>query len=210
MLEEDWHPTRLGAACEAAKALLEVKNADYPHDRVAIISFGDSARVIHAPAWVGLYFESLTRSLDRLEIEGSTNMGAGLRIAEAFVHGKNVVPGNGAKGRSLLARLFLADEGPSPDGLQQVPHGVTHRVLLLTDGGHNGDVDPLPVARRLKATGVVIDALGIGGSPGDVDEDLLRELASMGPDGKPRYAFIGDKAELVTKFKQLGHHLRLL
>jgi hypothetical protein len=64
------------------------------------------------------------------------------------------------------------------------------------------------VARRLKAGEVEIDAIGIGGTKKEVDEDLLKEIASQDEAGKPRYWYIGDRAQLVKKFVSLANRLR--
>ena len=79
------------------------------------------------------------------------------------------------------------------------------RIVLLTDGYHNTGRDPLPIAKELKGAGVCIDCIGIGGEPSDVDEDLLKAIASTHADGvTPRYAFIGDKADLIQRFEELA------
>ena len=57
----------------------------------------------------------------------------------------------------------------------------------------------------MKQSGVTIDCVGIGGEPSDVDEPLLRAIASFHADGvTPRYAFIGDKSNLIEKFEELA------
>jgi len=75
------------------------------------------------------------------------------------------------------------------------------QVVLLSDG-HNTDGSPRRVAEELKKFAVV-ECVGIGGRPADVDEALLKALASVGPDGEPRYRWIGDRERLVRHF----HHL---
>ena len=80
---------------------------------------------------------------------------------------------------------------------------------MLTDGEYNQGGSPIPVASRLKKAGVIIDCIGIGGSPGDVDEELLKEIASCNPDGSIRYCFIGDQQELLRKYETLAHHIKI-
>lgn len=76
------------------------------------------------------------------------------------------------------------------------------QVVLLTDG-HNTNGSPRKVANELSEFSV-LECVGIGGSPADVDEDLLRSIASSHPDGTKRYRWIGDEEQLVRHFHQLA------
>lgn len=76
-------------------------------------------------------------------------------------------------------------------------------VVLLTDGQSNLG-DPKPPSERLKAMGCTISCIGIGGTPANVDEPLLRAIASLGADGKPRYRFIADPEGLERHYAQMG------
>jgi Mg-chelatase subunit ChlD len=78
--------------------------------------------------------------------------------------------------------------------------GVLRRIILQTDGQ---DGEPLATAERLKARGVVIDVIGIGPSPSDVNESLLRQVASV-VTGQLHYRFIKDSRTLVQHYTQLG------
>ena len=80
--------------------------------------------------------------------------------------------------------------------------GRTCQVVLLSDG-HNTGGSPRNVGGELKEFAVV-ECVGIGGSPDDVDETLLKALASAGPDRTPRYRWIGDKERLVRHFHNLA------
>lgn len=80
---------------------------------------------------------------------------------------------------------------------------LVRRVILLTDG-HS--LDPHREAEQLKDTGVVIDAIGIGGSPADVNEHDLKRVASV-VDGRPRYRFIRTADELFEYFRRLATDL---
>ena len=84
------------------------------------------------------------------------------------------------------------------------------RIIMLTDGEHNQGGSPVEIASRLKNAGVVIDCIGIGGSPEDVDEELLKQIASRNPDGSVRYCFIGDQSQLLRKYQTLAHHIRIM
>ena len=78
---------------------------------------------------------------------------------------------------------------------------AVRRIVLLTDG-HGGD--PLRTAEGLKAAGVIIDVVGIGPTPCDVNEDLLKRLASV-VEGELRYRFIKDHRTLVQHYTQLAN-----
>ena len=79
---------------------------------------------------------------------------------------------------------------------------------MLTDGMHNGRGNPLDAAQKLKNAGVIIDCIGIAGSRNEVDEDLLRHIASFDNNGVPRYCFIDDTINLITKFQSLSCHIK--
>jgi len=82
----------------------------------------------------------------------------------------------------------------------------THRLILLSDG-HGGR--PYREADQLKRQGVVIDTIGIGGSPVEVDETCLKTIASLS-ENQPRYRFITDKDDLVNHFRTIAHELVLV
>jgi len=77
------------------------------------------------------------------------------------------------------------------------------QVVLLTDGCHNTGPDPYATADMLRERAIV-ECVGIGGGPADVDEELLRYIASSYPDGSKRYRWIGDKERLVQHFHNLA------
>ena len=96
-------------------------------------------------------------------------------------------------------------------GLEQAQHVLRARctasqIVLLSDGQNTG-ADPRPVADALKRF-AIIDCIGIGGSPQDVDEELMKQIASEHPDGAKRYRWIGDKERLVQHFQQLAGRIR--
>jgi len=86
--------------------------------------------------------------------------------------------------------------------------GVVRRVVLLTDGHNMSNSDPLKTANALKERGVVFDVVGIGQSPNDVDEPLLKSIASK-IDGQLAYRFIRDSQTLCQHYTQLGNKTSL-
>lgn len=79
--------------------------------------------------------------------------------------------------------------------------GIVSRLEWLTDG--NG-TDPRAKAQELKDAGVVIDIIGIGPDPSEVNEDLLRETASI-IQGQVRYQFLSDRKTVIDHYGTLGH-----
>ncbi|MGB2966844.1 MAG: VWA domain-containing protein [Phycisphaerae bacterium] len=77
---------------------------------------------------------------------------------------------------------------------------VVRRIVLLTDG-HGGH--PIRTAEELKSRGVVIDVIGVGDSPSNVDEKLLRKVSSV-VQGELRYRFIKDQQTLVNHYTRLA------
>ncbi len=77
------------------------------------------------------------------------------------------------------------------------------RVLLLTDGHANAGGSPVREASLMKENGIQLDIIGIGGTPGAVNERQLKKMASVVND-ETRYWFIGSVPELIEKFKNLA------
>jgi len=74
---------------------------------------------------------------------------------------------------------------------------VVRRIVMLTDG-HGGD--PEKSAAALKQRGVLIDVIAIGPSPNEVNEEVLRKIASPG-----QYRFVRDQRTLVQHYTQLAN-----
>ena len=97
-----------------------------------------------------------------------------------------------AQGLKAAAKIFAVEP----------PSGHRRHIILLSDG-HGGK--PLRIARKLKDEyDVVIDVVGIGGSPDAVNESLLRRVATTDPDGFCHYRFIKDSAALSQYYRQLA------
>ena len=76
------------------------------------------------------------------------------------------------------------------------------KIILLTDGAPT-DGDSEAAAQRAKDAGIVVKIIGIGGHPRDVDELLLKRMASV-VNGQLQYWFIADSPNLVKRFESLG------
>lgn len=208
MNETDWKPTRKAGAVKANKELLKIKRKHHHNDRMGIIGFGGTAKILHDPVRVANACKSLQRSLDEAEGSCGTNFTAALKLAEACFFGKKV-PSRAGKGffsKMICELLFEPDQNVSK---KTQPLPGLKRIIMLTDGEYNEGGSPIHVASRLKNAGVVLDCIGIGGSPNDVDEVILKKIASRNPDGSVRYCFIGDQEELIKKYETLAHHIRI-
>lgn len=99
-----------------------------------------------------------------------------------------------AEGLRAAAKLF-----------ENEPQSTRRRhVILLTDGQGG---EPLEMAAKLKdELDVVIDVVGIGGSPSAVNEALLRQVATKDADGC-HYRFIKDPETLSEHYTQLAKGL---
>ena len=76
------------------------------------------------------------------------------------------------------------------------------QITLLTDGYGNC---PLEIPENIKLVhNTVIDVVGIGGSHKDVDEKLLKQIATTDPDGTCHYRFIKDTQKLKQHYRQLA------
>ncbi len=170
MLDDDWKPTRLDAAKKAAHSFVRRLSQEQPDARVAVVAFGCRASVA-CQLTPARELDMIGHRIDQIDIEGSTNMYAGLKAASRLLKGSRA-----------------------------------SQVVLLTDGQNTGR-DPETLADSLKSF-AVIECVGIGGSPCDVDEPLLRRIASTYPNGRKRYRWIGQKEQLIKHFHNLAGAIR--
>jgi hypothetical protein len=199
MNETDYYPTRKDGAVKANKKLLEIKLRQNPKDKMGIIGFSETARLIHQPVCIGVGFGSLCNALDRADGTYGTNFTAALILA------KNCLFRQYESKRASLLSKILPDMFINFDLHEDV--GVIRRIILLSDGEYNQGGCPLQTACELKKAGVIIDCIGIGGSPDDIDEEVMKQIASRNPDGSIRYCFISDQEQLIRKYQSLAHHI---
>lgn len=192
MTERDYRPTRLDAAKASAKQYVNSRAQVSPNDRVAVVSFSSRA-TRHCPLEpLGTRQKRVVKAIKRIQPDAYTAMGKGFREAERLLLTEDDASAAG------VWQWFLGDKPP-------VSPNVLKRVVGLTDGDHNKGRHPLPIAERLKQAGVLIDCIGIGKDPSQVNEDLLRQLASKDElNGGVRYRFIDDAAQLQEYFRQLA------
>jgi hypothetical protein len=192
MAARDYPPTRLDAAKISATEYVKIRGQLSPHDRVAIVSYHG-----HAKRHCGLEplngkQQSVMTAIQNIQFGDWTAIGSGLLEAERLLF-----PETDTVARRLWR--WLTGEEPAPST------GNLRRAVCLTDGNHNTGCHPNPIAQRMKQAGVLIDCIGIGGSPKQVNEDLLRQLASIDErNGEARYRFIDDAAQLFEYFRELA------
>lgn len=80
--------------------------------------------------------------------------------------------------------------------LPKAPECPVH-AILLTDGQGG---EPLLAAAALKECGVILQTIGVGQTPNDVDEPILKAVAST-LNGKVLYKFLRDGGELIEYFR---------
>ena len=116
-----------------------------------------------------------------------------------------------------LAKLKQALDGMSLSGATNISAGLERayleirrieepgdrRVVLLTDGHATNGANPVDTAREIKLAGIQVDIVGIGGSPREVNEAQLKEMASV-VNGELRYWFIGSVGGLLQRFEALA------
>ncbi len=211
MESEDYLPSRRLGAIEANRRLIEAKAASFGDDRIGIIAFSGDAECLHRPVAAGTHCEELYQSLGRdVSVSGGTDFSAALELAEESLFGRqHAITTPGWLGR-IVGSIFLEsfDSDSPANRPSKAEDDITRRIIMLTDGEHNGDGDPVQVADRLKKAGVIIECIGIAGSPNEVDEVMLKRIASCDETGKPRYCFIGDTTSLIRKYKFMANQIR--
>ena len=76
-------------------------------------------------------------------------------------------------------------------------------IILLTDGEATEGPNPINVATVLKRQGIQLDIIGIGGSPWEINEAALKQMASV-INGELRYWFIKSVPSLIQTFETLA------
>ncbi len=181
MGDSDWKPSRMAGVKEAANQFLYVKRQCDPQHVVAVISFDCGAYLQAEPVPVFQGFQSLQKSIKKLKPSGGTNIDAALRAC---------IP------------VLFPEQGQSTN-FNGIPHYSKRSILLVTDGEGG---DPREIAKWLKRNDVRLECIGVGGSPKNINEKLLKEIASV-ENWRVLYRFIGDKQVLVQHFGELARSL---
>ena len=211
MLSKDYLPSRHEGGIRACCELFEKKSELYPQDRIGIIAFDGGATILQSPVEVGSNTSALCMSMwKKTRKRNGTNFTAAISSAEKVLFGKTA----GSQPKTLtgfLSNLFVETyPSANPSEYVKVDSNITRRIIMLTDGKHNGWGSPLPIAERLKSAGAIIECIGIAGRPDDVDEQLLRKIASNDEYSQPRYCFISDTNTLIKKYQSMAHHIKAM
>lgn len=171
MEEQDYPPSRLGAAKKAAQNFVERLAQEDPIANIAVVSYSDQSQM-EVELTAASNQKYICQKINQIHTQSFTN------ITSALVMSLNILGQNHAN----------------------------NQVVLLSDGYHNEGNNPLQAAKELKKC-AIIECIGIGGSPKEVDADLLRNIASAYPNGSKRYHWIGDTQKLVQHFHHLAGRL---
>ena len=208
MFADDIKPNRKEAAVRANEEIVRVKKQSYPTDKIGVISFQATAKLSLSPK-CSSDIGKLSGIIDDTGLEGGTDFTAPLELAYNYFAGKPVKSGNSPI-KKMLSSIFFEQSIDNYTSIRNENDNSIKRIILLTDGEHLGGISPIDIANKLKSIGVTIDCIGIGGSPMEVDEKLLKQIASRNPDGSIRYCFIGDQQKLLKKYRSLAHHIRAI
>lgn len=203
MEEKDIKPSRIIAAINANQEIIKVKQKHHSNDNFGVISFQNTAKFSLLPTTPGA-INDLKQKINESGLIPGTDFTAPLQLAYEYFSRKpkSVVKKSFSK---MISSLLFE---PTPEPSQETTEiDTVKRIILLTDGEHLGDSNPNDIATKLKEMGVIIDCIGIGGCPENVDEKLLKQIASRNPDGSIRYCFIGDHYKLLQKYRTLARHI---
>ena len=209
MYTEDIKPNRMEAAIKANEEIVRVKKQCHPNDKIGIISFQEAAK-LSLPPTCPSNIGDLSEKINDVGLAGGTDFTEPLKLAYNYFLGKPVTTTGKNPIMNMLSSIFFEPSVETDTAIKNESSNTVKRIILLTDGEHLGRISPIGIASQLKGIGVTIDCIGIGGSPADVDEKLLKQIASRNPDGSIRYCFIGDQQTLLKKYQTLAHHIRAI
>ena len=148
-------------------------------DMVAEISFDHEATVSCNPVNICTGYDALVQGLGRAlgPPHGGTDMSLALVAAQEV----------------LKCHGFLSPHSP-----------FFSRVLVFSDGHSSYREQAIGSAQALKNSGVLVETLGLGRSPADVDEDLLKRSATTDEEGFTHYKFLGNAESLFLTFENVA------
>ncbi len=202
MITADFRPSRIAAAGDAALAYVQnLAGRGAVTHQGAVIAFHTKSKLLLPPTDIAR-IEAFEEAVAKLDAGGGTDFAEGLKPVIAALDGSTAL--DGSKRRGFLHWLFGSSRKIPVDV------GMSHRVVFLSDGHTCGPKkEARSSARTLKDAGVVIETIGVGGDPADVDEALLKEMASLDPSGQPMYRFIGDRQALLQEFEAKAAQLQV-
>ncbi len=224
MRANDLQPNRLEAAKAAARAFIELQDANV---RIGIVSFSGNAALVQAPTNDR---EAILAAINRLTLQNSTAIGSGILTSLDAIFEK---PGNPAS--PAPQDDVLGAPTPTPTPVAPGSH-IPSTIILLTDGQNRTGPLPLDAARVARDRSVRVYTIGVGttqggsvsppdrdfsgggfgggvfgGGPGGgggfrtvLDEETLKRVAAL-TDGQ--YYHASDSESLLTIYQNLDKEL---
>ena len=189
MAAEDVEPTRMDAAKEVARSLVDRRPAGA---RIGAVAFGEGGLVVQPPTDDD---EALYATINRLVPQSGTSLGRGILTALDLVSPDS---GTGSE-----------NEAPAQEAMRALAPAV---IVLLTDGENTEQPEPLEVAQMAIERGVRVHTVGLGTSEGTVievdgfnlftslNEPVLEEIALL---TEGIYFKIEDTGNVPSVYKKL-------
>jgi Ca-activated chloride channel family protein len=137
MAEEDWWPTRLGAAKAAALAFIDERALADSYSRIAIVGFSELAFPL-LPLTSVRDAARLREAIESLEAMSSTNITGGLEVAEQFLYG---IQPQGAYQEVILLTDGMHNVGAPPIAVAERLKRQGCVIYVRGIGGNPGSVD---------------------------------------------------------------------
>lgn len=144
MDEDDYPPTRLAGAKQAAGRFLEARAKADSDAVVGIVTFGDEARVVMPFVTVSSNIALLRQVLHRVDISGGTNTGAGLEC----VHEEMRHLSRDVRRRVILLTDGYHTEGRDPEAVASKLKNDGIQLDIIGIGGSPEEVNE-PVLTRM-------------------------------------------------------------
>lgn len=208
MRAPDVHPTRLRAAQQAAKVLLEAQPSGVS---MGIVAMAGTAALAQAPS---RRKDDIAAAIDRLQPQGGTALGNGLLIALT-----TLLPQVSADVAILLSDEDAPPAKPAPRGgdtLVTPGSYATGAIVVFSDGESNAGPGALQAAELAAAQGVRIYTVGVGTTEGVVltadgwsarvklDEHVLKQVAEK---TGAEYFRLEDAGQLKRVYRALNARL---
>ncbi|MEW6405063.1 MAG: VWA domain-containing protein, partial [Chloroflexota bacterium] len=173
MAAEDFQPTRLEAAKEAARQFVQKQP---PGVKIGVIAFSEGGLPVLAPTEDQV---AILAAIDRLSTQRGTSLANGILMGLNSAAQIEIPVTGTADSPALDAEALAARD------LSSVV------IVLLTDGENNMDPDPFEVAQVASEAGIRIHTVGIGSPAGvdlqvegftvhtQLDEAALQQISAM-------------------------------
>lgn len=181
MRAQDVRPSRIRAAQQAAKVLLEAQPSGV---RVGVVALAGTAAVAQAPS---RRKQDVATAIDRLQPQGGTALGNGVLIALT-----TLLPQTVTEAERLMNEDAAPQKRPTPPAnTEPVAPGSysAGAIVVFSDGESNAGPGALQAAQLAAAHGVRVYTVGVGTTEGVVlsadgwsarvklDEQVLKQVA---------------------------------